>query len=154
METARQSEHLGDQHTDLAAAAILRLHAGEDQIEILVLGIFGDDPGDLERLFAGTIVVGDMGSTVTAHGQGLFHGLLDLLGTNAQHGQIGIFNLFFQLHRLFDGIFIVLVHPPGQIGLVIPGAAGIYLEFRFHIGNLLYTDENFHVFPPVVLSLL
>jgi len=59
-----QTKHLGNQNTNLTAASILRLHAGEDQIKILAFGILCDDASNLQRLFSRSIIVGNMGTAV------------------------------------------------------------------------------------------
>ena len=42
--------------------------------------------------------------------------------------RISILDLFFQLYRLFNGIFVVFVHSPGKVGFCVPGSAGVNLE--------------------------
>ncbi len=87
------------------------------------------------------VVIGDMDATVTAHRQRLFHRLLDPVATDAEYGQVTIAKLLLELHRLLDGVLVVFVHPPGEIGVVVPVAFGVDLELRFHVRNLFDADQ-------------
>jgi len=62
--------------------------------------------------------------------------------TDREHRQFrAVAQLLPQPHRLFHGIFVVLVHAPGQVGLVEPEALGVRLEAGFQVRDLFDADQ-------------
>jgi hypothetical protein len=76
---------------------------------------------------------------------GPFSSSLDPVRTDGENSQVRITDLLLELHSLLDGIFVLLIHSPSEVGTVIPVAFAIQLELRFHVRNLLDTYENFHL---------
>lgn len=95
----------------------------------------------LPRVLTGGCRVLDMDRTVAPHGQGLFDRLTHPVRTDGEDRDLrGVAQLLFQLDRLLHGVLVVLVHPPGQVGLVVPYTLAVRLEPGLHVRYLLDTD--------------
>ena len=127
----------------------MRLHASKDQIEALIFGKFGNHRSNFKRIFFEVVIISDMRATITAHSQRFLHHFFDPVRPDTEDSKICITNLTLKLHRLLDSIFVIFVHPPGEIGAFVPVTFAIQLKPRLHIWNLLDAYENFHRFPPL-----
>ncbi len=123
---AGEAELFGDRDADLGRAAVLGLHAGEDEVKAFVFGIGGDDRGDLPGVFGRSGRVLDMDGVVAPHGQRFLDRFDHAVGADGEDGQFGAVTQFFpELNGLFHGVFVVFVHAEGQIGFVVPDAGGV-----------------------------
>ena len=105
----RPAEQFGQQHAGLGKAVIVRLQAGEDQVELLIFNRGSQDLGNVERIEGDEAVIFKVNGAVSAFGQGFAQNLLGARRTGGDdHNFAAVLLALAQC--LFQSVGIGFVH--------------------------------------------
>ncbi len=137
----RPAQEFGEDHSSLRIAVIVRLQAGKDEIELLVLDGGGDGLGRVEGVEADELVVFEVDGAIRALGQRLAQHLLGARRAARDHDYFSLM-LFPLAQGFFERVGIGLIDFIGNI-FADPGTGFVQLERRIFLRDLLHTDQNF-----------
>ena len=138
----RPAQQLSQDDAGLGKAVVVRLQAGEDQVEGLVLNRRRERFGGVEGIEANESVAFEMDGAVGALGQRLAQNLLRARRAAGDDHDLAAV-LFLLAQRLFQRVGVGLVHFVGNV-VANPRAALVQLERRVLLRDLLHADQDLH----------
>ena len=141
----RPAQQLRQQHAGLRIAEVVRLQAGEDQVEGFILDRRGKGARNVEGVQGDEAVVFQMNGAVGALGQRLAQHLLRPRRTGGDHHHFAAV-LFPLPQRLFQRIRVGFVHLIAHV-FTNPGCPLIQLQRRVLLRYLLHANQDLHPAP-------
>ncbi len=139
----RPAQQFRHNHAGLGVTVVVRLQAGEDEIELFIFNRGDESFGHIEGVQADKAVIFQMNGAIRALGQPFPQHLLRTRGPGGDdYDFAGV--LFFLAQSLFQGEGVRLIDFIGDV-VADPCAAFIEFERRVFLRDLLHADQNLHI---------
>ncbi len=139
----RQSESSGHQGRGDAPAQVVRLRAGEDQVERLASDRRGESARGRHRVAQRERRIVQVGGAIGAQGERLAQRLAHALGAEAEHHHLAA-ALLADLERLLERALVALVDDEREVLFLDPGPLLVEAQASLGVGHLLDADRDLH----------